>query len=454
MSRNLWAGMLGIALLLSLAWGFNEYRQSERLETASINQYQRSLKDFASQLDQLETDLAKGRVASTSSQKVLYLSQAGSISESAVKDLAQLPAEQNGLNYIGEFLNRTGDFTRSLAYQISIGHTPTSEEEKTLADVHERVLEVNRKVQDLVERVDTEGLAWVDDTSLWTRMAGFWRTGTAEAAAESADGPASSVRSGLDQLNASLQKLPPFSYVGEYDSRSVKEPLGLPKQEVDKEAALKAAKEFLGKVGYPGANPEFAGVSQGPLGVYIFKQGDLFITVSKRGGKVLIYRDQREFSERTMSAEQAKEKIAQTLKALEWNMVLTSTEDFGGYLQLEYVLDDNGVRYYPDKLRVTVALDKGQIIGYDSTPYYAYHQKRNFNKKLTLEQAKTKLRSGFQIKENRMAVIPVIGNREVLAYEFRGTYQGEEYLVYINAETGIEEKIQRIIKTPRGEYLQ
>lgn len=454
MSRNFWVGILGTALILSLAWGFTEYRQAEQLETYSANQYQRSLRDFASHLDQLETDLAKGRVAATSSQKVLHLSKAGTISESAVKDLAQLPAEENGLNYIGEFLNRTGDFTRSLAYQISVGHTPTAEEDKTLSDVHERLLTVNRKVQDLVQRVDTEGLAWVDNQTFWNRMVGFWQPGTAEAAAEAADGPASSVRSGLDQLNASLQKLPPFSYVGEYESRTVKEPLALPKQEVDKDTAQKAAKDFLSKVGYPGSNPEFSGVSQGALGVYIFKQGDLFMTVSKRGGKVLIYRDQREFNERTMGAEQAKAKVAQTLKSLDWNLVLTSMEDFGGYLQLEYVLDENGVRYYPDKVRVTVALDNGQIIGYDSTPYFAYHQKRSFAKKITLEQAQTKLRKGFQIKETRMAVIPVMGNREVMAYEFRGMYQGEEYLVYINAETGIEEKIQRIIKTPRGEYLQ
>lgn len=380
--RNLWIGILGTAFVLSLAWGFTEYRQAEQFERVNVNQYQRSLRDLASNLDQLETDLAKGRVAATSSQKVLYLGQAGTISESAVKDLAQLPAEENGLSYISEFLNRTGDFTRSLAYQISVGHIPTTEEDKTLTEVHERLLTVNQNVQDIVQRVDTEGLAWVDNPSVWNRVAGLWRTETAEAAAAATDGPSSSVRSGLDQLNASLQKLPPFSYVGEYDSRSVREPLALPKQEVDRDVALKAAKSFLSKVGYPSSGLEFSGVSQGALGVYIFKQGNLFMTVSKRGGKVINYRDQREFTERTLSPDQAKDKVAQTLKALEWDLVLTSTEDYGGYLQLEYVQDENGIRYYPDKLRITVALDNGQIIGYDSTPYYAYHQKRNFTKNL------------------------------------------------------------------------
>lgn len=454
MRRNLWLGVLGSALILSLAWGYNEYREAETFRLATENQYHRSFKDLASHLDQLETDLAKGRVAATPNQKVLYLSQAGSISESAMKDLAQLPAEEAGLSYLGEFLNRTGDFSRTLAHRVAIGNNPTPEEEKTLADVHERLLMVNDTIQNLVMRVDTENLAWTSEVSPWRQRLSFWKTEKAEAAADGADGPASSVRSGLDQLNASLQKLPPFSYTGEYESRSVNEPLGLPSTEANKDKALEVAKDFLRKVGYSEVNPEFAGVTQGPMGGYLWKQGNILMTVSKRGGVVTLFRDQRELEERTLSPDQAKAKVDETLKALGWNLVLTSKEDFGGYLQLEYVDDRDGIRYYPDKVRITVTLDNGQITGYDATPYYAYHQTRNFMKKLTLDQARTKLRSGFQVKETRMAVIPVMGNREVLAYEFRGMYQGEEYLVYINAENGVEEKIQRIIKTPRGEYLQ
>lgn len=454
MRRNSWLGILSIALVLALAWGYTGYRQGVQLKNATENQYNRSLRDFASHLDQLETDLAKSKVASTTGQRVLYLSQAGSLSQSAVKNLSQLPAEEAGLSYISDFLNRAGDFTRSMAYRVSLGYTPTDEDEKTLGEIHERLLVVNKNVQDLVQRVDTEELAWVDKTSPWTWMVSLLKPGIAEASAESAEGPASSVRSGLDQLNASLQKLPPFSYVGEYESRTVKEPLGLPKNEVSQDEARQKAREFLQKLGLRDRQIQFTGVSQGPLGVFVFQDEGVFLTVSKRGGEVLIFRDQRDLNERTLKPEEAKEKVAQTLRALGWNMVLTSTEDFGGYLQLEYVLDEKGVRIYPDKLRITVALDNGQIIGYDSTPYWAYHQKRDYTPKLTLEQAKKKLREGFQIKETRLAIIPVMGNKEVLAHEFRGMYKDEEYLVYINGETGIEEKIQRIIRSPRGEYLQ
>lgn len=454
MNRKFWYGLLGIALILSLGWGFNEYRQAVNLRLTAENQNQRAFRDLASHMDQLETDLSKGQVASTANQKVLYLSQAGSNSEAAMKDLAQLPAEDSGLSYVGQFLNQVGDFSRNAAHKVAIGSSLTSEEEKTLADVHDRLLTANRQVQDLLVRVDTENLAWSNKPATMLQKLGFGKTQIAEAAAEGQDVQASSVRSGLDQLNASLQKLPPFSYTGEFATRSVTEPLGLPTQEVNKDKSLEAAKDFLNKIGSPGVNLEFAGVSSGPMGGYLWRQGDISLTVSKRGGVVTDYWNQRSLQERTLTVEQAKSKALSTLTNLGWKLVPTSIEDYGGYIRLEVVDEKDKVRYYPDKIRLTVALDNGQITAYDATPYWAYHYQRKFSAKISADEAKKKLRGGYQIKETRLAVIPVLGNREVLAYEFRGTYQGEEYLVYINAESGLEEKIQRIIKTPRGEYLQ
>lgn len=454
MNRKFWYGVLAIAFVLSLGWGWNEFRQANTFRQASENQNQRAFRDLASQLDQLETDLAKGQVASTANQKVLYLSQAGSHSEAATKDLAQIPAEEAGLSYVGQFVNQVGDFSRNGAQKVAIGTNLTSEEEKTLADLHERVLSMNRKVQELLVRVDTENLAWTDRPATVRQRLGFTKTQVAEAAAEGQEVQPSSVRAGLEQLNASLQKLPPFSYTGEFATRSVAEPLGLPKDEVNKDQALEKAKDFLTKVGSPGVNLEFAGVSSGPLGGYLWRQGDISLTVSKRGGVVTEFWDQRSLQERTLTVEQAKSKALTTLKSLGWSLVPTSVEDYGGYIRLEVIAEKDKVRYYPDKVRLTVALDNGQITAYDATPYWSYHHPRKLTAKISADKAKEKLRSGFEIKETGLAVIPVLGNREVLAYEFRGTYQGEEYLVYVNAESGLEEKIQRIIKTPRGEYLQ
>jgi len=453
MHRKFWIGALALALLISLGWGWNEYRLAGKYRTATENNNRRALNDFASHLDQLETDMAKGNVASNPAQKILYLSQISSKSEAALKDFAQIPAQQTGLSYVGQFLTQSGDFTRILAQRIAGGGTISGEEEKTLRDMHERLMPVNQQVQDLILRMDTEKLVWTDpDPSLRQRLG--LGTQVAEAAADGSEAPAKSVRSGLDQLDASLQKLPPFSYTGEYATRVVEKPLGLPTGEVTRDQSLERARDFLDKAGYANATPEFAGESQGPLGGYVWNFKESYLEVSRQGGVITLHRDQRSIEPRTLSLEEATSKAKAVLQALGWKLVITSSEEFGSYVQFDAVVEKDGVRIYPDKVRLMIALDNGQLVGFDASPYYAFHHERTFPTKLTMEQAVRKLRPNFQVVESRLAVIVKSGNQEVYSYEFRGRYQGEEYLVYLNASNGTEEKIQRIIKTPRGEYLK
>ena len=268
MPRKFWIGALTVAMLISLGWGFNEYRLAGDYRLRAENNDRRALNDFASHLDQLETDLAKGDVASNPTQKILYLSQVSSKSDAALKDFSQIPAEQTGLSYLGQFLTQTGDFSKTLTQRIAGGGQVSAEEEKALRDLHERLMPVNQKVQDLIVRMDTENLVWTDPKPTMRQRLGFGGTQIAEAAADGSEAPSKSVRSGLDQLDASLQKLPPFSYTGEYATRVVPKPLGLPTGNVTRDQAQVTARDFLGKVGFANITPDFAGESQGALGVY------------------------------------------------------------------------------------------------------------------------------------------------------------------------------------------
>ena len=454
MHKKFWIGTLAAVMLISLGWGFNEHRLAGDYRLVTENNNHRALSDFASHLDQMETDMTKGEVASNPTQKILYLSQVSSKSEAALKDFAQIPADQVGVSYVGEFLTQSGDFARTLTQKIAGGGTISDEEEKTLRDMHERLVPVNQKVQDIMTRINTENLVWTDPAPSIRQRLGFGGTKIAEAAADGSEAPSKSVRSGLDQLDASLQKLPPFSYVGEYATRVVAKPLGLPLGEVTRDQAQGVARDFLSKVGYRNSAPEFVGESQGSLRGYMWKYKEADLEVSRQGGVVTFYRDQRPIEPRVLSLEEATSKAKEILESLGWQLVLTSSEDYGSYIQFDAVVEKDGVRIYSDKVRLIIALDNGQLVGLDPAPYYAFHHSRTFPTKLTLDQAVGKLRSNFQVLESRLAVIAKSGNQEVYSYEFRGRYQGEEYLLYLNASTGAEEKIQRIIKTPRGEYLQ
>jgi spore germination protein len=454
MHRKIWVGTLAAALLISLGWGINEYRLAGDYRLASENNSRRAFNDFASHLDQLETDMAKGDVANSPNQQILYLSQVSSKSEGALKDFAQIPAEQAGLSYIGQFLTQSGDFARTLAQKVAGGSSITAEDQKTLQEIHNRLVPVNQKVQTIMTRMDTEKLVWTDPAPSIKERLGFGGPQIAEAAADGSEAPSKSVRSGLDQLDVSLQKLPPFSYAGEFSTRVVQKPQGLPSGEVSQAQAQSSARSFLDKVGYANATPDFAGETKGVLGGYSWKYKDVYLEVSRQGGVVTLYRDQRSIDPRTLSLDDAAAKAKSDLKTLGWNLVITSSEDFGSYVEFDAVAEQDGVRLYPDKVRLMVALDNGKLIGLDSAPYYAFHHIRTFPAKITMDQAVRKLRTNFRIQESRLAVIVKSGNQEIYAYEFRGRYQDEDYLIYLNAQNGSEEKIQRIIKTPRGEYLQ
>lgn len=460
MSHKFWFRALGVFLTISLMWGISEYNKAYDLEIATENQYRRSLADFVSNLDGLETTVAKSRAAGTPTQQVSLFSQSWHQSEIAVKDLSLLPAEKLGLNYIDQFLNQVGEFSKIVTQQIAKGKSLSTDQETILSQMHERLIAVNTDVQEFYNNLNTESIAWLDESA--GQASWYYKEisppSVAPASAQGEEGQApkpGSIRSSLEQLDASLQKLPPFSYSGQTETHSVPEPLGLPEITVTEEEAKTIATDFLRTVGYPDASPQSAGTSNGSFGGYIFKYESTTLDICKKGGVVTLFRDERPLGLQELTLEQTVNKAMSTLKTLGWeDFVETSTEDFGGIIQLEVINEPGSIRIYPDKIRLTVGKDNGQITGYDATPYWLFHHERNFDKKISLTQAKDKLRPEMKIKETRLTVISLPGWEEAYCYEFRASNQDEDFLIYINATDGSEEKIQRVILTPRGEFLQ
>lgn len=455
-----------IAFAVSFAWGIYEFQMISEYKIETENGYKRALNDLTSSLNEVETSMSKVKAANSPAQKVLYLGETWKGSESAVSKLAELPSDEVGIGYVDTLVNQVGDFSKAMTRKVASEGSMNPKEQDMFSDMHERIIEVNRSVQQISQQLYAENIAWVDkQPGILQRMGIGKTTQTAARGGESDDKVESgekssqavtptSVRGGLRQLDVSLQKYPPFTYQGEQDKHIISKPLGLPPGEINESKAVSVAKEFLDKVGYTGATPQVTGLSQGPLGGFDLTYKAAYLEVSKKGGVVTFFRDQREISDRQLEIDQAVDKSKGTLKKLGWELVITSTMDMGSYIQIDAVREENKVRLYPDKVRLTVAMDNGGIIGLDANPYYAYHHDRKLNAVLTLDQAKAKLNKNFKIEENRLALISKQGTDEAFCYEFRGTSSGEEYLVYINAVDGSEEKISRIVNTPRGKLIQ
>ena len=110
------------------------------------------------------------------------------------------------------------------------------------------------------------------------------------------------------------------------------------------------------------------------------------------------------------------------------------------------------IAIYPDQVKLKIALDDGSIIGIESEKFLVSHVEKREMISPKISEAKAREKVGTRLKINKvsLAIIPTQMNKEVLCYEFLGSYKGKDFIVYINASTGYEQKIMEIIDTPNG----
>ena len=176
------------------------------------------------------------------------------------------------------------------------------------------------------------------------------------------------------------------------------------------------------------------------------------ISITEKGGHVLLMNYNRNVEAETISQDRANELGINFLKSkgIE-NMKETYFLKQDGIITINYAYTQNDVVIYPDLIKLKIALDNGEIMGIETKGYLNSHEERNIGEvKISKETAKETLNKNLEIKSENLAIIPTEWKTEVLCWEFKGTVDDTDFLVYINAETGKEEDILVIVDTPNG----
>ena len=123
-----------------------------------------------------------------------------------------------------------------------------------------------------------------------------------------------------------------------------------------------------------------------------------------------------------------------------------------GTLTANYAYEQNGITIYPDLIKLKIALDDGEVLGMESTGYLNSHKELReiSDTKIKEDEARKKVNEKLEITSTGMAIIPTKWNTEVLCYEFKGKTGDNDFIVYINTETGEEQDILMIINTEEG----
>jgi germination protein YpeB len=173
----------------------------------------------------------------------------------------------------------------------------------------------------------------------------------------------------------------------------------------------------------------------------------VYVDVSKLDGSIIWVLKPRTVAQAQIELEQAGQKGLEFLEAHGFkNMVLVEAERADSTAICTYVPRQDEVLLYPDQVKVQVALDNGEVLGYEGTPYYMFHRDRELpSGRLTKEQITAKISPYLKTEIIRPALIVNNRGQEILAWEVRGKVNEDEtFVVFYNAESGREEQIVRL----------
>jgi len=432
-------------VLGAFTWGYSEWTNRQRLANALESDYQREFYSVLEQVEQLDPLLSKSLVASSSKQQVFYLTEIWSRATASQGALGQLPFLDINLSASRKFLAQMGDYAYSLAKQVAGGREMETEQRKHLQNFSRQVKEYTGTLRETEETMYQKNFRW---TSAITRPP----TRMARASVDEFQG--------FVDMEQRFQGLPVLIYDGPFsDHLESQKPKGLKGAKISRQEAEKNAERFAnqdlggsyGTVDTDRINGKIEGYSVALDGKN--RPGIVRVDLSTQGGHVLSMLNSRKVERTLLGNQEAEEKAREFLEKRGFkNLVPTYAKSEDHTRIIVFVAREGEVRLYPDQIKVQVALDNGEVVGFDSVPYLIYHHQRNLPKpQISPEEAVGKLRPEIQVKEKRLALIPLSGGKEILTYELLGNYEREDYLIYINALTGAEENIFKLIKTAEGQ---
>lgn len=450
LKENYIYGILLILVIISIVFGGFWYKEKQNHTIAVQNQYNLAFYELIDYMQNVKNYLAKSIISGSNENEAETLMHVWREANLAQVYLSQLPISSNELSQTAKFLNQVSEYSYSLSHKNINGEDLTDEELDNLTTLYTYSQDLTNILNQLSEDMYNGRISWKEltkDTDL--------------SFAQQVDNLSTSSFSNLDSNFGEYEGL---IYDGAYSEHiESAEKKGLTGEEIDEKRAEEVINNFIGKNRIVKIN-SLGLIENGNIPVYEFsvsiKDGNpdnpANISVSKKGGHIVLMNYNRDITAETLSFEDADKIGLEFLQSRGIdNMKSTYYLKQGGAITINYAYTQDDVTIYPDLIKLKLALDNGEILGFETTGYLNNHTVRSINTpKITLEEAKGKLNKNLEITSSGMAIIPTEWKTEILCYEFKGKVDNTDFLVYINCDTGKEENILVIINTPNGILTQ
>lgn len=424
--------ILSALLAIVTVFGIYQFNRARKLTYYRDIEYNRVFSELTEYVDDLEISLLKGQVVSTSEQMAKLSSDLYGQASAAKANLSLLPLEGKTLTKTSEFLSQVGEYAHSISDKMLRGEKMSEKELKTMQELLRYADTLKGGLDEMLLGINEGRISFQEKREGMNFLSG----GKVAMANE------------LAKLEDEFHNYPSLIYDGPFSQHlTLKESVFVKgKAEISQKQAQARAKSFVGN--------EEVTISEigGKLPAYSVKSDSVTVEFTRQGGILLLLMKDRISEEEKLSISQAKEKAESFLQKNGFTSMKESYyEKRDGSIVINYAYEQDGYIVFPDLVKVKVALDNGEIIGFESRGYVMNHIFREIpEEKITKEQALKNVNEHLETEEVTTAIIPLEDGSEAACYQIKGIVSNKHFLIYVNTQTGFTEDVQILLENEGG----
>lgn len=437
--------ILSLALIVSAAFFAAERVKNNDTNRQIAANYRHAFSEIVNGVSELDSTLQKSLLVTSTSLAGTVCSEVYAKAQVTSMALGTLPFSATELEKTVSFINTVGDYAFALAHKAAQGKEFSQEDKDGLKALSEVATSLAKTFRDLDSEMGSEMVS----------LSEYQRT-LREYDEREEDFIPSTLADSISISEEEFPEIPSLIYDGPFSEHlKNSSPKFLEgKEEIDEAQGRRIAAEFLG------VRPEQVyptGQQEGLQPCYCYAaeiNGDqVSISVTKTGGVVSNVLSSRAVQSKVLSTKEALDAAKKMLDRWGFTDMKESYYIiYNNVLTANFAYTENEVIFYPDLIKLSVALDNGALISFESTGYISFHGERELPEETVgVDQAREKVPEGYQIDSEAKAVIPTPGKYEMLCYEFTcQDSEGRQYIVYVNAATGEQERILLLLQDEGG----
>lgn len=433
------SAIITIIFILS-AFTWIGYAQATSYRTDLEYTYRRALNDLNTHVNDMNITLTKANYANTSSQQNGMAGKLIKSTSGAKAALAVLPIGNDSLNNVNKFIAQVGDFASSVSSKLSVGEALSDEDKTILQQFSQYCNILAGNLNEIQENIAKQEVV----------------IGQSEEMLQNLESKQPPFEDYFLSTAEEFANYPALIYDGPFSDHMTQKTSEMTSkaQTISVDEAKQMAAQYL----YVDPNTlTHTNDTEGNLPTYNFNTESTRISVTKQGGYLSSFMNARPIDTITLQLEEAKQRAKQYLSSIyQEEFAETYYVIYNNICTIQYAYSKDHVVYYSDLIKVSVAMDTGEIVEYHANHFLMNHKDRQVQTPVISElSASQQVSDNLTIESARMAVIPTTRDEEPLCYEFlcRGQ-NNEQVLVYINSETGMEEQILILIETDNGTLTQ